>query len=402
MSNSSYLRLGSANAFDSALGQISARQTKLATLQENLSSGKRVLHASDDPTGAAQAERALTRIARLQTDQRALGQQKDAITQAESTLGDAVEALQHFRELVVSAGNPAYGPTQRQAIAQQLKGLRDQVFGMANIKDANGLPLFSSLGSALTPFVQQSSPPPDYTFAGLPGQTAATDVSIPFTLDGDRAFMLYPTKDGSFNATYGVNVGQTTTSAVSVATPAAVTGNDYQIQFSVVAGVTQYTVNQVAPPAVVVPATNYVAGSPITFDGLSLTVSGTPAAGDVIDVKPNASVFSVMDQAVTNIGSAANSTASIQAVGQALANLDIGLQNLQMARSQAGELLNRAERIGNNQEARAAQLEDARSRAEDLDMVKGISDFQTQQTGYDAALKSYSQVQRLSLFNYIG
>jgi flagellar hook-associated protein 3 FlgL len=47
----------------------------------------------------------------------------------------------------------------------------------------------------------------------------------------------------------------------------------------------------------------------------------------------------------------------------------------------------------------AAQTE--RSNAEDLDMVQAISDFQNRQTGYDAALKAYSMVQRMSLFNYI-
>ena len=34
-------------------------------------------------------------------------------------------------------------------------------------------------------------------------------------------------------------------------------------------------------------------------------------------------------------------------------------------------------------------------------MVKGISEFQSQQIGLDAALKSYAQVQRLSLFQYV-
>ena len=34
-------------------------------------------------------------------------------------------------------------------------------------------------------------------------------------------------------------------------------------------------------------------------------------------------------------------------------------------------------------------------------MVHAISDFQNKQTGYDAALKSYSMVQRLSLFQYV-
>jgi flagellar hook-associated protein 3 FlgL len=42
-----------------------------------------------------------------------------------------------------------------------------------------------------------------------------------------------------------------------------------------------------------------------------------------------------------------------------------------------------------------------RSAAEDLDMVQGISDFQNQQSGYDAALKTYAMVQRMSLFQYI-
>jgi flagellar hook-associated protein 3 FlgL len=72
------------------------------------------------------------------------------------------------------------------------------------------------------------------------------------------------------------------------------------------------------------------------------------------------------------------------------------------ARGLAGDLLNRADRISTNQESRSVQLEADRSRAEDLDMIKGISDFQNQQTGYSAALQSYAQIQKLSLFNYIG
>ena len=42
-----------------------------------------------------------------------------------------------------------------------------------------------------------------------------------------------------------------------------------------------------------------------------------------------------------------------------------------------------------------------RSAAEDLDMTEAISRFQIQQTGYDAALRSYAAVQRLTLFQYL-
>ena len=86
----------------------------------------------------------------------------------------------------------------------------------------------------------------------------------------------------------------------------------------------------------------------------------------------------------------------------ALKDIDIGSARVSAVRGMAGELLNRADRISTNQDKRSIQLEADRSRAEDLDMVKGISDFQNQQTGYQAALQSYAQIQKLSLFNYIG
>ena len=108
-----------------------------------------------------------------------------------------------------------------------------------------------------------------------------------------------------------------------------------------------------------------------------------------------------LDSAIRDIRGATNSNAATQAVGQALTNVDIGLERMSNMRSYAGELLNRADRITGDQEKRSIQLEGDRSRAEDLDMIKGISDFQNQQVGYEAALKSYAQVQKLSLFNFI-
>ena len=43
-----------------------------------------------------------------------------------------------------------------------------------------------------------------------------------------------------------------------------------------------------------------------------------------------------------------------------------------------------------------------KSDLEDLDMVQGISDFQNQQTGLQAAMTAYAQVQKLSLFQFVG
>ena len=416
MSNSIY-RLGTSNMYDNALRNLGTRQTNLSNLQENLTSGKRVVRASDDPVSAAQAERAINRLARIQTEQRALETQRNAIAQAESALGDAVDLVQNFRELVVNAGSAALTPNDRNTIANQLQGLREQLLEVANRKDTNGVPLLSALGSALAPFLGPLSTSPDYSFEGLPGQTASSGVSIPNTLDGEAAFMFDPQRDGVYTA--GVSAIPSSrflnTTAVTPVDPSLVTGDNYTITFSAVGpgatpGTTTatYTLTNTTTgavsPAVVVP--DYPTDKPVTIaitsiPGLSFDIKGNPATGDTITLQPSPSMFSTLDNAIRDIRSAPDSNAAAQAVGQALGNMDIGLERLHNMRGYAGELLNRADRITGDQEKRSIQLEGDRSRAEDLDMIQGISDFQNQQVGYEAALKSYAQVQKLSLFNFI-
>jgi flagellar hook-associated protein 3 FlgL len=418
MSNSLY-RVSTANQYDTALRNIGQRHTSLSNLQENLTSGKRVVRPSDDPVSAAQAERAINRLARIQTEQRALETQRNAIAQAESALGDAIGLMQNFRELTVSAGGGTLTPNDRATIANQLQGLREQIVEVANRKDTNGLPLLGALGSALAPFLGPLSTTPDYSFAGLPGQTASTGVTIPGTLDGDAAFMFDPQRDGVYNAAVSAipNDRQLTTTAITPVNKSLITGDSYAIVFSNVLpgatpGTTTATYDIESPPGTSLglgPFTvpDFPSDKPVTIavtniPGLSFNITGNPANGDTITLQPSASLFSTLDSAIRDIRDAPNSNAAIQAVGQALANMDIGMERLHNMRGYAGELLNRADRITGDQEKRSVQLEGDRSRAEDLDMIKGISDFQNQQVGYEAALKSYAQVQRLSLFNYIG
>ena len=456
MSNTIF-RVGTANMYDNAIRNVSARQTSLVNLQENLTSGKRVVRASDDPVSAAQAERALTRISRIQTEQRALENQRNAIAQAESTMGDAIGLVQEARQLMVSAGNGTLTSNDRATIANQLQSLRDQLTAVANRTDTNGIPLLGALGSAQSPFMGPLNSTPDYLFAGQAGQTASDGVTLPNTLDGDSAFMFDAKRDGSFHAaiTPGTStvivpgattpsvpaMGQPnralTTSAITVAegtnfnkNPATGLAYTYSVSFSNVTldpatNTLSATYNvSSTDPAFVPPAAQTL--NPIKIGekgefninglppGMSMkvttlptkavdgTITPSPANGDTINISPQASVFSVIDKAIAEIKAAPNSNVAAQAISQALANVDIGLERMSNIRSYAGELLNRADRITGDQSKRSEQLEADRSRAEDLDMIKGISDFQNQQTGYQAALQTYASVQKLSLFNYIG
>ena len=156
-------------------------------------------------------------------------------------------------------------------------------------------------------------------------------------------------------------------------------------------------------PAVAPPLSNvlFVSGDTITFDGLSLQVQGTPRAGDTFVVNPTRSIFQAIDNVVAALSGASSSLQVTQGIQQALSSVDAGLRQMQTSRGQAGELLNTADRITDTQEARELLLEETRSRAEDLDMAEGISKLQSQQLAYEIALKSYSQNQKISLFNYL-
>ncbi len=395
------MRIGTANVYDNALEQLYKRQGDMLTQQEQLSSGLRVNRASDDPIAAAKAERVLVRLSRIDTDQRALETQRSALSSAEAGLGEALGRMQDLRELVIAAGDAGYSPNDRTTIADQISNLRDQIFAIANRTDSNGVPLFGGLGSAGAPFADI---PAGVQFQGAPGQRAATTTALPGAMNGQAIWMDVPSGNRTFEVSLGAgNTGGVWTDSGTVISPALLTGDNYRIDFTVTAGVTTYDVVNTTTAATVLSAQPYTSGAPIQFDGLSVLPQGAPAGGDTVTIAPSTplNLFNLLDDTINSIHSASSDNKLSQAIALSLAQIDTGMERLQAARGQAGDWQNRADSITDAQSARSLALESDRSRAVDADMAKAISNFTTAQTGYQAALQSYAQIQRLSLFNYI-
>lgn len=137
---------------------------------------------------------------------------------------------------------------------------------------------------------------------------------------------------------------------------------------------------------------------PLSFDGRAvwLQAPDPDAPGTYVNI------FSVLDTAINNLGTAGGGGVPVEdTVTDALKGIDASMANISSWRSAAGEVLNRADSIGSRLTQAKLDAQTARSNTEDLDMIAAISDFQTKNTGYDAALKTYSSVQRMSLFDYI-
>lgn len=307
------MRIASANAYDSSLATLQRRQQSLSEAQEQLTSGKRVRKASDDPADAARAERALAALTRSTAQLRALDASRNAMQLGESALGDAGELLQQARELVVGAGNGSYTDAERATVAESLRGLRKDLLAVANRDDGAGRYLFGGQGSATAP------------------------------LRDTAAGVVYDGTAGSLQAASGED-------------------------------------------------------SALSIDGSAAWLQ----APDPANPGSTVSIFDILDTAIAGLSTAgATSTQVAQTVTDALAGIDAGSANLASWRARAGEALNRADGI----EARLSQAkldaQSERSAAEDLDMLGAISDFQNKQSGYSAALQTYSMVQRMSLFDYL-
>lgn len=396
------LRISTRGVTEAGIDSLQKRQTELADAQERLTTGKRVHKASDDPAAAARAERALAGQMRAETSQRAVDASRTAMSLSETAMGDAIELLQQAREAMVAAGNASYSDQERANLAEKVKAIRSQLLSVANRTDGAGTFLFGGQGATAQPFVDAAG---GIGYRGISGERRtelATD--LPLTVNGDSVFMTARTGNGVFQTSAGAGVTGAWIDNGQVSNPAALTDSTYTLQFSVSGGATTYAVLRDGNPTAVT-AAPYVPGRDITVDGMTFRISGAPANGNTFTVQPSTStlsIFEALDRAASQLAAGGRSNAQIaQGNTDALRDIDQSMAQLQGARAVAGEMLVRIDGETSRLADQKLSSQIQRSSAEDLDMTEAISKFQSMQTGYDAALKSYSMVQRLSLFEYL-
>ncbi|MCD8514552.1 MAG: flagellar hook-associated protein FlgL [Burkholderiaceae bacterium] len=441
----SIYRVSTANSYDGTINRINQRTAELVATQEKLAAGKRVLKASDDPVAATLAERESNRLMRTEADLRALERSRSGLIQAESTIGQMGEVLARFKELLVQGGNPTLSASDRQSIAQEMRGLREQLLNLANTQDTEGNALLGGLGVTNVlgkPFADVYGANTGVVFQAVSGQAAATETALPNRVDGSFALMRVPTGDGYFEVEQVS--GNVLVTGIAIRDMDALMATGFyadppaNVDFSVQVNWdgTQATLDvfrsDTALPIQSVPlgpaspgqtlnlrqalgAASIAVGddtaSPPIDYGFDIVLDGSvtfPAAvtSDPIarfDLKPSQTgdLFATLQRAIDALEADGNSTQLTQELGRVHQEMQAGLDRLLLVRGRLGELLRRADSIESQLQDRSVASQKELSNLTDLDLVKGISDFQTQQLGLQVALQSYAQVQRLTLFQYI-
>lgn len=432
----SLYRVSTSNTYDRALLNIQQRQSSLGVSQEQRSSGKRVLKASDDTVAATLSERTLNRLARTEADLRGLEASRRSLAQAEGVLGNVSDLYARVKELVVEAGDGVLNPSDKASIASELRGIREELLGLANQKDTAGNPLFGGLGpvnSAVEPFVEQVFTPLNTTYGpdgrsvswdALRGQVATTETTLPTVIDGYNAFK--GVKANPPAAVVSQSAGLFQPASVSVTTPnpdvfdhspdaLSNTQGSYTVQYTAGApGTWQVTQTNrtntplpgAAPAPFAVVPVQVGNDVQLSFDGMTVNLKGDAnalAANATFTVTPavDRDIWETLDRAIGALEQGESGYDLTQELGVVHQQLGVRQDQLLTSRGKLGDWLNRADSMQLLFEDRTVAYEKENSELTDVDMVKAVIDFEMNKTAYQAALQSYAQVQKMSMFDYL-
>jgi flagellar hook-associated protein 3 FlgL len=410
------MRISSSQYFNMNVASMSDQQSTLASMYQQISSGKRILTASDDPLGAAQAVQLTLKsgaLAQYSTNQTTA---LSSLQQEDSTLSNVSNVIQSIQTQIVHAGDGSLTDSDRSAVATAIQGLRDQLFGLANTTDSDGNYIFSGLKGGTAPFSNNASGT-GASYSGDQGQRTvqiSEGRSIPVGDTGQSIFQsVSPMESDPVSRAADTNTGTATISAVSVSdTSNPGNASKYTISFSVsqTDGSTTYSIT--SDPADNTLPTNvaYTGKTDITLGGQKVTLDGTPADKDSFTVQPaateNNDIFATLDTLVNALkqttGSPSAGAALTNALTTAGTKINNTFNNVLSAQTVVG---GREQQVQSTQTAmQTSQTQTASDIANltSIDLVSSISQYELTQNSLQAAQMAFSQIQKMSLFDYIG
>ncbi len=405
------MRISTKTIYENATSQLNSLQSQMARTQTQLATNKRNLTAADDPIASARALE-VTQSQSLNTQYGTnRANASSSLSLVESALSNGADLVMDVQTLVVQAGNGTLSKSDRLQIATEIEGRMQDLIGIANTADGSGGYLFSGYKGTTIPFVQTDS---GANYQGDQGQRklqVGSSRAIAISDSGSSIFENNRTGNGSYQTTMvDGNKGGAVAGSGSVTDASKLTGHNYTLEFKVDGDKTTYTVtdNSTTPKKAVLSDEPYVAGKQVAFDGTSLTISGAPADGDKFEVKPSEkeSIFTTMTNLVNALRDSGEDNTALATLSNKLSTASEGLKssldNMLTVRASVGSRMKELDYLEDQGSDLNIQYSGTLSKLQDLDIVKAISDYATQQTTLEAAQKSFKTMSSLSLFNYIG
>jgi len=396
-------RISTGMLYQQSLTSMQSKQASMSRLQQQLASGQKLTTAKDDPVGAGSAvglDRAVAQLERF-------GKNSDVVrhrlNMQENVLAQAGDMVGRIQTLTVQASTGTLSDGDRNAIAVEIRSLRDALFDLANTPDGAGRYLFGGTQDGNPPFARSGG---SVVYGGDQIQRQVEIAPQMFAADaapGSEVFLRVRTGDGRLDVgAAAANTGTGQIGGFALTDPAAWDGGRYRAVFDADGG---YEILDAAGD--VVSGGTYASGDVIAFNGVRVTLTGAPAEGDTFEIGPAGTrdIFATLDgmlqaltmQPTTDAGRAAQQNA----LRGAMRDVAMAENHFSYLRASGGAQLSALDEAGELRSALDVTLQTTLSGLRDLDYVDAISQFNVEKVALEAAQLSFVQMQRLSLFNLI-
>ncbi|MGZ8236664.1 MAG: flagellar hook-associated protein FlgL [Methylobacter sp.] len=427
------MRISTAWSQQLSFNAMSSQQTKLAKLQQQLSSGLKISAPAEDPEAAARIldlDKSITKTEQYQSN---IAATRGRLNLEESALEAANNIIFKAKDLTIQAKNDTLNSSDRLAIKYEVDQLLEELAGVANTQNANGEYIFSG-DLATVPAFARNATTGEYAYQGGLQQRALQISTTRQVADGDLGFNVFehinsssPAADENgkrsvFNTLKALSDGL---GASLNATAGVITGDrflryglDYSaatIQFDLVAngGITapiDLSGQQFAGVEDVVTEIN----SQLTAGGFSGTIQAR-SNGNKIEFASVAtgatSSIQINNTSGTFLADAGFAAGQVKAgvdaqtfqaqLGDVLTDLDAALGSFLDARSSVGARLNALDNQESQNEKYVIDTKSMLSETQDLDYADALSRYQLQFTALQAAQQTFTKTKELSLFKYL-
>jgi flagellar hook-associated protein 3 FlgL len=385
------------------LNSFSQRQFELADIQRQVSTGRRVATAADDPAGAAQMVLLQQGLDRIENYRANAETARRRLSLEETALDEVTNVLDRVRELTIQAGGAARTAEGREAIAAEARELLANLMDLANSQDGEGRYLFAGSRVQNQPFTAAGG---TVSYSGDDGarfQRIGDNRTIAEADAGSEVFQQIRSGNGTF--TVDPNVGNSGTAfykTADVEDPSAWIADTYTISFT---APDAYEITDSG--GAVIQSGSFAAGDTLTFNGAAVTVDGQPAAGDSFTVTPSAyqDIFATVQSFIAAMESAPSSpearALTTNDLNSTLLDLDRALSHMSTVRSSVGARLAAIDAQADNNEELAIQMTQTLSLVRDVDYASAISELEQQLIGLEAAQKTFARTRSFSLFSLI-
>lgn len=407
------MRISTNQIYTQNLRSISANQSALSETQDQLSTGKKLTKPSDDPVGAAKLIRITEELDKITQYNRNTNLLKSSLEQQETVLSSIKDSANRARVLSVQAGNGIMTQDDKNAIASEMKQIRNEIFDLMNSQNSGGEYIFAGYQSQTQAFsYNYANPGNKFSFNGDTGTNiirVSDSVTLKTSSSGQDIFQnVYARKNFSVDSSSMNNVAQLEVKDhtaferfhQSMYDPGNIANN--QLEFTMI-NASELQITQLGTGDIL-DVVSFASGDKFQYQGMEIEMDANVGQSTVIALDPpqKKNIAETLNDFIEALESDTISAGEFsKRLSDTIVGIDNAMDKISIESSSIGGRLNIADSIyASNLDMEVANKK-AQATIEDLDYAEATTRFAKQETALEAALATFPKVSSLSLFQYI-